>query len=434
MAARRPDSPPSAAEPVRIERVGADGDGVARDAAGAPLYIPFTLPGEAVRARPVAPRGAGRAAVAEQIDAASAERVSPPCRHFGACGGCALQHWAAAPYQAWKAALLAAALRRAGYDALPAPLQPLPPRTRRRLDFAVRRRGSAIVLGLHAARSGDIVDLAGCEVLHPTLAALLAPLRRLLGGLTALRREGAVIVNLLDSGPDLLLRTDAALTAGDRIRLTGFAAQHGAPRIAWAQGSFSPEIACLLRPATTQLGGVTVAPPPGAFLQASAQGEAAIVAAMLAGLDDRMPQRARIAELHAGCGTLTFPLAGRARVAAFEADAAAAAALLAAVNANRLAGRISVARRDLVRQPLAAAELAGFAAIVLDPPQAGAAAQIAQVAASSIGRVVYVSCSPPALARDAALLRAGGYRLLSAVPIDQFLWSPRLESVSVFAR
>ena len=150
----------------------------------------------------------------------------------------------------------------------------------------------------------------------------------------------------------------------------------------------------------------------------------------MAGLPDSLPPRAHILELYAGCGTLTFPLATRGRVTAYEGDAGAHAALLRAI-----AGRsITAVHRDLVRQPLTAKEMAGAAAIVLDPPYAGAPVQIAAVAASGVLRVVYVSCNPGALARDAKTLRDGGYALLSAAPVDQFLWSAAVESVSVFQR
>jgi 23S rRNA (uracil1939-C5)-methyltransferase len=179
---------------------------------------------------------------------------------------------------------------------------------------------------------------------------------------------------------------------------------------------------------------VAVRPPPGGFLQASAEGEAAIVEAVLAGLPEKLAGKARIAELYAGSGTLTFALAQRARVAAWEGDGPALAALKEAVNRGGLAGRVEAFARDLARGPLGEAELAGFAAVVLDPPHAGAAAQVARIAASAVKRVIYVSCNPAALGRDAAVLRGAGFRLLSAVPIDQFLWSARLESVCVFSR
>jgi 23S rRNA (uracil1939-C5)-methyltransferase len=434
LAARRPGFPPSAAESARIDRIGAEGDGVAVLADETKLFIPFTLPGELVRARRTCKRGEGFAAVAEVVVERSPARVAPPCPHFGACGGCALQHWDDEAYCAWKTGLLRAALRRAGYETDPAPLVTTPPASRRRMDFAVRRVEDTVRLGLHVAHGHALIDLHECRVLHPALASLLAPLRILLPQLSALRREGAAIANLLDTGPDLLLRTDAALTAADRTRLAEFARAHALARIAWARGDDAPEIAVQLRPAMLAFGAITVVPPPGAFLQASGEGEAAIVAAVLAGLPERLPARARIVELYAGCGTLTFPLAHRTRVTAFEGDGAAAAALSGAADRAGLAGRIVVSRRDLARQPLSASDLSGFAAVVLDPPHAGAAAQVTQIAGSSIARVIYVSCNPATLARDAAMLRRSGYRLIAALPIDQFRWSSRLESVTVFAR
>jgi 23S rRNA (uracil1939-C5)-methyltransferase len=387
-----------------------------------------------VRARPTHKRGEGFAAELDGVVDASPQRVDPPCPHAGTCGGCTLQHWRMDAYLAWKAGLLEAALRRAGYTPTLVPMVATAPRTRRRIDLAARRTGGTLQLGLHAPRSRDIVDVQDCHVLHPTLLALLPALRRTLLSLTAVRREADIVCNLLDSGPDLLLRTDAEPTAPDRVRLADFARAHGIRRIAWARGTGTPETAVLTEAPYVRFAEIAVTPPPGAFLQASADGERAIVAAVLAGLPDKLAARARIADLYAGCGTLSFALAARARVAAYEGDAAALGALRSAVNAAQLAGRIGTQQRDLARQPLTAKELSGFAAVVLDPPHAGAAAQVAQLAASNVPRVIYVSCNPAGLARDAAVLRGAGYALLSARPIDQFLWSARLESVCVFSR
>ena len=418
----------------RIARIGADGDGIAALPDGAPLYLAGTLPGEVVRAMPVARRGEGWAGAVEAVTAPSPERRDPPCPHFGACGGCALQHWQDAPYRAWKAGLLEAALCRAGYAATLAPLVATPPGERRRMDFALRRQGGAVLVGLHAARASGVVDIASCPVLHPGLVSLVAPLRGVLRGLRLLRREGSAVANLLDNGVDLLLRSDAAPDTADRVALAAFATTQNLCRISWAQGEAAPETLCLLRRPVVTLSGVAVQPPPGGFLQASAAGAAAIVAAGLDGLPPDLPARARVVELYAGCGTLSFALAGRARVAAFEGDAASVAALRAAAHGQGLAGRITVTQRDLARRPVSTGELQGAAAVVLDPPYGGAAAQMGPIAAARPERVVYVSCNPAALARDAAVLRAAGYAVAGSVAIDQFLWSARLESVVVFVR
>ncbi|HET7883199.1 MAG TPA: RsmD family RNA methyltransferase [Acetobacteraceae bacterium] len=354
----------------------------------------------------------------------------PPCPHFGVCGGCTLQDQPAQAYIADKCDALAAALRRAGFADVPlSPAAHTGPGERRRMDLAARRTRAGVTLGLHRQRSTEVVDLTTCVVLHPDLVRLLPPLRELLARLQGFRREASVIANLLDTGPDLLLRTDAPLQLADRVALTDFARAHALPRIAWAQGTGEPEPIAILRPPTTLLSGVSVTPPPGAFLQASAKGEAAIIAAVL----DAIPAKGRVAELFAGCGTLSFALARRMRVAAWEGDAAASAALRSAANHAGLAGRIAAKQRDLARQPLQAKELRGFSAIVLDPPFAGAAAQVPQIATAKRPVVVYVSCNPATLARDARLLHQAGYRVTAATPIDQFLWSTRLESVVAFA-
>jgi len=428
-----PNLPPPAE--VTVTRLGTEADGLATHPGnGATLFLPFTLPGETVRATPTHKRGEGWAGQAEILTASPA-RVSPPCPHFTACGGCTLQHWDDAAYAGWKSGLLATALARAGFpDAPIAPLLRTPPAARRRMDLAIRRIPGGVTLGLHAPRSEQVIDIGGCPVLAPALTALIPTLRALLRRLSSPRREGSAVVNLLDSGPDLLLRLDAPLTLPDRTRLAEFAHAHGLPRVSLQLGHSPVEPVAVLRPPTTQLGGTSVIPPPGGFLQASAAGEAAITEAVLAGLPAKLAAKARIADLYAGNGTLTFALARFARVTACEGDPAAMAALRDAARRANLAGRVDAQHRDLARQPLEAAELSAFAVVVLDPPHAGAATQIARIAASTVKRVIYVSCNPVALAQDAALLRGAGFRLLAATPIDQFLWSARLESVCVFSR
>ncbi len=433
---------------VTIDRVGAEGDGIATAPDGMTLYIPNTLPGELVRAEPLRRQGDGWFASCEAILRESDARIAAPCRHFGACGGCVLQHWRDADYRAWKTGLLEAALQRAGFSDIPiAPIQVTPAHSRRRMDFAAKRTPQGIVVGLNrrniaappartkGQQTGAVIcDLAECHVLHPTLFALVAPLRALLTRLQSLRRDASIIANLLDHGIDFLLRTDTLLDRHDRERLIDFARTHRLLRLAWAPMRGDPEPIIVLQPPVVSLSGVAVEPPPGAFLQASREGETAIVQAVLAGLPDKLPARARVAELYAGSGSITFALAQRARVAAWEGDAAAAAALRQAANRGGLAGRVTVAQRDLARQPIPAAELAGFATVVLDPPFAGAAPQMAHITAAKLARVIYVSCNPAVLARDARMLHDAGYKLLSAAPVDQFLWSARLESVVTFAR
>lgn len=281
-------------------------------------------------------------------------------------------------------------------------------------------------MGLHRLRSHDVIDLQTCLVLDPALVALIPALRAL--PLDGLRKAGTALANVLDNGIDLLLRTDAPLTPADRRRLAAFAAQTGCTRISWAPGDGPYEPASQRDTPVLTIAGAAVSPPPGAFLQASRTGQAAITAAVLAGLPPRMTGRSRIIELFAGCGTLTFPLAEHARVLAFEGDAGAVAALRKATAGRR----IDATHRDLARQPLSAKELADAAAVVLDPPHAGAAQQMRAITQAAVPRVIYVSCNPAALARDGAMLHAAGYALLAATPIDQFLWSDAVECVAVF--
>ena len=415
---------------VLIERMGAGGDGIAPG----PIYVPQALPGERLNVTITGKRGDGALAAIEEILAPSPDRIAPACAHFTAgCGGCALQHWAPAPHATWKREKLRVALARGGFAESPiAETITTPPAVRRRADFAIRRGTDGLRLGFHAAGSAAILDIAACPVLHPRLVAVLKPLRDLLPRLPALKRDGSAVLNLLDTGPDLLLRTDGTLDAAGRALLAGFAAAHGLPRIAWARGNGVPEIAAQLGPVSITLSGVAVTPSPGAFLQASPEGEQAIIASMLAALPAKLAGRGRIADLHAGFGTLSLALARRGRVTAFESDGAAVAAL---ANAAAKAGLpLAATRRDLVRQPLMVAELAPFAAVVLDPPFAGAEEQAALLARSAVPAVIYVSCNPQALSRDLHFFADQGWRVDAATPIDQFLWSGQLEAVIALSR
>jgi 23S rRNA (uracil1939-C5)-methyltransferase len=413
-----------------ILRIGADGDGVAILPGGDPAYLADTLPGERIHVTTYAKRGQGWAATGDLLTL-SAERQAPPCPYFGTCGGCTLQHWQDAPYAAWKSAQVQAALGRAGFaDVIMAPLGRTPPGARRRVDLALEREGATVRVGLHRHRGQDVIDLQSCLVLEPKLIALIDALRRVMPTISALRHTGSALANLLDSGIDLMLRTDGPLEATDRTKLAALARHIGACRISWAFRDGPSEAAGQLEPAIIRLAGVEVSPPAGAFLQASQAGEAAITAAVLAGLPEKLAARAYAVELFAGCGTLTFALAERLRVVAYEGNAEATAAVRRAIAGRR----IEAVQRDLARQPLTVKELSGAAAIVLDPPYTGAALQMPAIAASGVERVIYVSCNPQALARDAKMLRDAGYAVLQATPVDQFLWSAAIESVVVFGR
>ena len=341
-----------------------------------------------------------------------------------------MQDWPEAAALAWKRDLLIAALTRAGFANPPVgEVIAVPMGRRRRADFALARAEGRAVLGLHEARSKAVIDLAECPLVVPEIAVLIAPLRGLAATLQGFRKQGSAIVNALDHGLDVTLILDGPATAGDRARLVEFARARNLLRI-----SLGDEPVIVLRDPAMTFNDVKVIAPPAAFLQPSAQGEAAIRDAVLAGLPDAIPRKGRIVELYAGIGTLSFALAGRARVHAVEGSEAAAKSLATAVNGQGLAGRITVETRDLARRPLLSGDFKGAAAVVLDPPFDGPGPQMRNMLAAAPKRVIYVSCNPDALSRDAKLLREGGYGLAAATPIDQFPASSHLEAVAVFSR
>jgi 23S rRNA (uracil1939-C5)-methyltransferase len=425
----------SAAEEVTlvIDSVGARGDGIAQHD-GRAVYLPFTAPGDRVRARLGTSRGEGQTAELVEL-LAEGERATPACPHFGTCGGCALQHLAPDAYVRTKEQQVAAALKQHGLDAaVMAPLRRLPPGTRRRAGFAVARprpAKAAPLVGFNARASHRVVDMRVCAVLHPALVALVPRLRTVAPLLWPPGTSGAATATLCDAGLDVLLDLAAAPDLAALEVLADFATAADLARLAWraTTGDEAATPAAVRRPPRVVLSSVPVDLPYDAFLQASVEAEAALTADVLAGVD----AAARVADLYAGIGTFTFALAERAAVHAVEGARPAAAALAAAASRAGL-GRVTSERRDLETRPLRAEELAGFDAVVFDPPRAGARAQSMALAAARVPRVVAVSCNPASFARDARLLVDGGYRLARVQPIDQFVWSPHVELVACFER
>ncbi|MSP84037.1 MAG: class I SAM-dependent RNA methyltransferase [Alphaproteobacteria bacterium] len=415
---------------VTIDRLGAGGDGIgATD--GTVLYIPYTVPGDRVRAALGNVRGGGREARVVERLADGPGRIQPPCPHFGTCGGCALQHVDDPSVVAWKRDQVVRAMAARGFgDAAVAPAIAAAPAARRRVSFALARAGGRPRVGLHPRFGTGVVDLGTCLIVQPALVALLAPLRAHLARLPGWRR-GQAVATLTESGIDLVLALDLAPDSRALRGLAALAEDADLARLSLRSSpSTAPETIVLRRVPRVTFGGIAVDLPPGGFLQPTPEGEAAI--AGLIGY--AVTGRRRVADLYAGCGTWSLRLAGGAEVLAAEGDAALAAALRAAADRTQLTGRVRVETRDLAHRPLLAEDLARVDAVVFDPPRAGAARQVAEIARSKVPVVVAVSCNPATFARDARTLVDGGYRLGRITPVDQFLWSPHVELVAAFAR
>ena len=385
-----------------IVRIAARGDGVTDSG----RHVPFGVPGDAL--------------LEDGALAFGPHHQEPPCRHFPECGGCQLQHADDEVYRGYLVSRIETAL--AQHDLTAEIREPhlSPPNSRRRATLRALRAGQGVVLGFNAEKSHRIVDMRECHILRPELFALVEPLRRLLGARLAPKRTAEVRLTLVDQGADVLLKGVSAEGLDAIEQLTAFAAGNGLARLAIDSG-LGPEGLYEPEPATITLAGRRVAFPAGGFLQATSDGEAALVR----GVQDAIAGSGRTADLFAGLGT--FALATGAAYAA-EASRDAAAALKAAAPA------IAVEHRDLYRRPLEAGELKAFGAVILDPPRAGAADQATALAASAVPRIAYVSCNPASFARDARILADGGYALDWVRPVRQFRWSTHVELVGAFSR
>ena len=420
---------------VRIDSLTAGGAGRTITTQGGErrtIEIAGALPGETVRASILVERRGYWQAELVQVLEASPDRRPPACRHFGICGGCAVQHWAEQSYAAWKAAAPVGALRALGVT--PARILPMlgtEPGARRRADLTLRHTARGVLAGFARRGSHEIIDVVECPVLMPALAQLLPQLRVLAANVLPQGGSAEAVVNWTDTGVDVVLVPEERLVLNldRRTALAGFAEMANVARLSWGQRRSAETIATRRVP-RLRLGTVDVEPPPGAFLQATIPSEAALRTAVRIWLGSA----SRVVDLYAGLGTLSLGLLPRCHVTLIEGDRAAVAAVQAGLRKAGLEGKASAVVRDLASDPLRAAELGGFDAAIFDPPRAGAGTQAAEMARSRLPVIIAVSCDPRSFARDARTLVDGGYRLEQLMPVDQFLWSPHVELAALFRR
>ena len=389
--------------PEEIIRIAARGDGVT--ATG--KHVPFGVPGDML--------------IDDGTLAPGPHRQAPPCRHFPECGGCQLQHVDDLAYRDYLVSRVTTALAQHGLEAEVREPHLSPPNSRRRASLRALRVGKSAVVGFNAARSHRIVDMRENHILRPELIALVQPLRNLLAGLLPPKRTGEAQLTLVEQGVDLLLRGVEPKGFEAMEALTVFCEQNRLARLCIDQG-LGPEALYEPDPATITLSGVAVPFPVGSFLQATDDGEAALVS----NVREAVGGAERIADLFAGLGTFALSLSGKVYAAEASRDAVLAM--------KRAAPSLVVEHRDLYRRPLDIDELKTFDAVVLDPPRAGAEQQAVALAASPVPRIAYVSCNPATFARDSKLLSEGGYRLEWVRPVGQFRWSTHVELVAAFTR
>jgi 23S rRNA (uracil1939-C5)-methyltransferase len=401
---------------VTIDRLGHLGDGMA----AGPVFVAGALPGEVIEGTLDGDR-----LTDPKIVTPSPDRVKPPCRHARTCGGCQLQH-AADPFVAlWKEEVARTALAGQGLTAPFRPQVTSPPRSRRRATLSARRTKGGALIGFHAKGSDSITPIPDCQLLHPALMAALPGLAALVVAGGSRSAELSLQVTATRTGADVVVTGGKPLDADLRLDLARVVEAHGFSRLTWD----GETVALRDRPVLT-IGPASVVPPPGAFLQATTEGEAALLAAVRDALG---PQR-RIVDLFSGIGTFALPLAEGSEVHAVEGDTAMIAALEHGARHVQGLHRLTTEARDLFRRPLEPDELKGFTGAVIDPPRAGAEAQTDRLASSVLPVIAAVSCNPVTFARDARILTSAGYRLDWVQVVDQFRWSTHVELVARFSR
>lgn len=410
-------------ERLEIVRIGHRGDGVA-DGPEFPLYVPYALAGETVEVEPVPGHPDRRHLL--RVIAASPERIEPICQHFAVCGGCATQHWAQTPYRAWKRDLVVSALSHERIEAEVGDLIDAHGEGRRRAVFHARRSDKDVLeVGFSAQKTHIIVPIDRCPVLAPAMDGALKAAWAIAETLERTRKPLDIQVTASDTGLDVDIRGSGPLDTPHLAALVRVAETEKLARV-----TRHGELVAQRVVPTVRMGRASVPLPPGAFLQATALGEA-VLCALVA---EHLARSKKIGDLFCGVGPFALRLAEKAPVLAADSEGPALEALGRAAKATPGLKPVEVQRRDLFRRPLVAAELKGCDAVVFDPPRQGAQAQARELAKSKIPIVIAVSCNASTFARDARILADGGYRLTAVTPIDQFRYTAHVEIVARFER
>lgn len=411
------------AETLVIDHVGYFGDGVA-PSPGGNIYVPYTLGGETVEVAEVHGHPDRRKLV--EVRQASAERIAPFCAHFSVCGGCAIQHWEAGAYRAWKRRMIVETLAQAGIATEVAPLIDAHGAGRRRITLHARMGTHEVLkVGFAAASSHDIIPIDRCPILDPALDGALDAAWALAEALVPVKKPLDIQVTATRSGLDIDVRGSGPLSAAAIAKLSAIAQRHRLARL-----TRHGELVLLRNPPDITIGTALVTLPPGSFLQATVAGEEALAALVV----DHCKRAKHVADLFCGVGPFALRLAARSRVSAFDSDAGAVSALQKAVTSTSGLKPVKAEARDLFRRPLMPQELRDTDAVVFDPPRQGAQAVATQLAASKVPVVVAVSCNVATFARDAKILIDGGYRIEGVAPVDQFRHTPHIEMVARFSR
>lgn len=414
---------------ITITDLGFGGDGIAR-ADGETIFVPYALPGDTVRVKITERKQQQTWARVLDVVTPSPDRVAnPPCVHCFDCGGCQLQHMSMMSYQAWKYQSVLDRLEKAGLRAKNNhPLIAVPAQTRRRATFCAKREGRKVIVGFNRHHSDQVIDLSECHVVIEPITAILPGLRVLMDVLLDQTRTADIAVTQLDTGLDVLITGEIDLNLVKHEAIAEFVSTHDIARISLRTNERQDaEVVLQPKPAQIIVGGASIEPSMGSFLQPSLEGETALIAAVRAGLTGAK----NIIDLFCGLGTFTFALAQSGiKVTGVDADGPGIRAAAKAKTTNN----ITFNARNLYREPLSAKELSAYDAVIFDPPRAGAKAQAPLIAQSGVPRVIAVSCNPGTFAQDCAHLSAAGYHFTDLYVVDQFTWSSHVEIVGVFVK
>ena len=405
-----------------ITKINNKGLGIVQDDSGRPLIeVPFSLPGEVVHYKSDK-EGLIKSVV---LIKSSEHRTKPSCPQFEKCGGCSLQHASEKFVSGWKEEVVSEALRKRNISSPFKSISISSNFSRRRAAFSARRTKKGTIVGFNERNSENIISVGGCVVLHPLILKFIVGLEKITAVVCSRSGRVKFFVSTSQNGLDVVVEGGKKINLNDVRKLTSIARDYNLARLSW-----DGELIALLSSPDQKISGIKVLPPDKFFMQTSKEAEEVMVRDVLEALDNAK----NVADLFSGLGTFTLPIARSMKVISFESSPKMLKSLDIAYKNSSGLKPIKTIVRNLYKNPVKAKELHTVDAVIINPPRAGAEAQVKELVKSNISKIISISCNPETFARDSEILVRGGYRLEWLRVVDQFRYSHHIELIAKFIK
>ena len=421
---------------VKIESINNKGKGIFKhnffDNLDSRFDIPYFLPGEELLIKPKIVEKKLHTSLLEIIKE-SKERIKPKCKHFFKCGGCLLQHWNFNNYIYWKFNLISNPMKNILPNFQTSKLQLTKIRSRRRAKIFAKKTINKILIGFKEYKSNNIIDINECIVVHPDILSIIKKISVPLNKIMKINDEITFNVNKLDNGLDILIKIGETNTFEDFFHLNSWCISNKIVRLSLQKNNKEIELLGIFDSVSLHLevGNVYMLPPPGGFFQATKLAEKIILQNIFSYIKNF--QSLKILDLFSGSGTFSLPLLKNNHyVYSVDANELFINSLIKASKEQNLFNKLNTSIVNLMKNNLETQFIKSFDLVIVDPPRSGAKLAYNKLAEAKIPKIISISCNVDTFLSNCKILLKNDYKLISIIPIDQFLFTGHLETVAIF--